>query len=382
MKKLFTFLLALMASSCLWAEITYELDGGKYNDYDWNNKSEMFAACMAEAGVTGLASLDDLKAAGTASFTTICTPLNATKCQVILDSEKWEWLEQYIMSVQNPQKGTIVGGGAIAELIANTADAGWRFAIAAFFLEMQNTAWPRTADFSEAGKDAAYIPAWGQNYPSPEHPTEEVTLHTPFKEGYKFLGWYDNPECTGTPITTVNASTTGTLYAKWVLDGIVYELNGGVWNEYGWTSKKDMYDAFLADWKAYSGSTKTSVTYEEQLGAGNSKNGIPAVMYGNDANGNSWKSKLLTFFTDANYSAKWGWLATYLDVVAATQYKKMNAANGPKIQPSTNGDALAYSLGNFFGEDNYYTTNYIDAVEKLGFPFVIVCALYVNSLTD
>ena len=181
MKKLTLFLVALLAFSCLRAEITYELNGGKYNDYGWTSKADMFAACMAEAGVTGLVSLDDLKAAGTASLSTICTQLNATKCQMILDSEKWEWLEQYIMSVQNPQKGTIVGGGAIAELKANTADAGWRFAIAAFFLEMQNTAWPRTADFSEAGKDAAYIPAWGQNYGNPTNPTEEVTLIAPYR---------------------------------------------------------------------------------------------------------------------------------------------------------------------------------------------------------
>ena len=48
MKKLFTFLLALMASSCLWAEITYELDGGKYNDYDWNNKGDMYYSVLVD----------------------------------------------------------------------------------------------------------------------------------------------------------------------------------------------------------------------------------------------------------------------------------------------------------------------------------------------
>ena len=48
MKKLFTFLLALMASSCLWASITYELDGGKYNDYDWNNKGDMYYSILVD----------------------------------------------------------------------------------------------------------------------------------------------------------------------------------------------------------------------------------------------------------------------------------------------------------------------------------------------
>ena len=205
--------------------IVYELNGGVWNNYGWTNKSEMFAACMAEAGVTGLASLDELKADGAASFTTICTPLNATKCQVILDSDKWEWLEQYIMSVQNPQKGTIVGGGAIAELTANTADAGWRFAIAAFFLEMQNTAWPRTADFSVAGKDVTYIPAWGQSYGNPEQPTTEVELYEPIKANHTFAGWYANADFSGAKVTKVNADTKGTLYAKWTEKVIIIDEN-------------------------------------------------------------------------------------------------------------------------------------------------------------
>ena len=365
MKKLFTFLLALMASSCLWASITYELNGGKHNDYEWKDKGEMYKAILKDinditpptqsgTNVNTITLEEDKTKAVSKGIPTYWSNLTVLLTHAGFN-EKWGWLIDYMDAACSAQ----------SKSLASSSSTYLRYNLGAFFIE-SNASTYLHAVYDVLGKDAAYIPAWGQNYGNPTDPTEEVTLHTPFKEGYKFLGWYDNPECTGTPITTVNASTTGTLYAKWVLDGIVYELNGGVWNKYGWTSKKDMYDAFLADWKAYSGSTKTSVTYEEQLGAGNSKNGIPAVMYGNDANGNSWKSKLLTFFTDANYSAKWGWLATYLDVVAATQYKKMNAANGPKIQPSTNGDALAYSLGNFFGEDNYYTTNYIDAVDFTG----------------
>ena len=387
MKKLFTFLLALMASSCLWAEITYELDGGKYNDYDWTCKADIcynlqvdynaaysksLAWAKKENGVIyyniGGTWKTEAEAKGQeASVANFLYPVtwtsngdpNFKNLIETTKTDKYGWLKEYIEANRAAQNLT----GDLSDL----GETFYRAEIAAFFLcSPARTSYPKSSSYETTGDYEDFQPYWGQNFPNPTNPTEEVTLVAPHKTGYIFDGWYDNAEFTGSPVTKVNASTTGTLYAKWVLDGIVYELNGGVWNKYGWTSKKDMYDAFLADWKAYSGSTKTSVTYEEQLGAGNSKNGIPAVMYGNDANGNSWKSKLLTFFTDANYSAKWGWLATYLDVVAATQYKKMNAANGPKIQPSTNGDALAYSLGNFFGEDNYYTTNYIDAVDFTG----------------
>lgn len=327
--------------------IVYELNGGVWNQYGWENKSDMFAACMAEAGVTGLASLDELKAAGAASFTTICTPLDATKCQVILDSDKWEWLEQYIMSVQNPQKGTIVGGGAIAELTANTADAGWRFAIAAFFLEMQNTAWPRTADFSEAGKDAAYIPAWGQSYGNPEHPTTEVELYAPIKVRHTFAGWYANEDFSGNKVTKVNADYAGTLYAKWNLAPVLYELNGGQYNEYGWESKKDMYEDLNVDWNAFANKTNTWPAYETVYGVGNSNNGVAGKT----------DATFSTFFTNASYKDKWGWMVTYLDAIATKQGKTL---------PSTDAIPLRWGVGNFLCDDNNGSTTWHKAVDCTG----------------
>ena len=45
---------------------------------------------------------------------------------------------------------------------------------------------------------------------------DEITL--PNATGnVNFLGWYDNPECTGNPITKIEAGTTGNivLYGKW-----------------------------------------------------------------------------------------------------------------------------------------------------------------------
>ena len=575
MKKLFTFLLALMASSCLWASITYELNDGdtgeaKYNDYGWNNKSEMFAAFMTDAGATGFETLDSYKASdsplkGSGICSKMTTPEKAFENQA-----KWGWLKDYIRTVQNAQTG--------APTLDDTGKGNtWYYAVGAFFVEMELTSWPYSADFTEAGKDAAYIPSWGQNYPNPtdpteevtlvnphrvgyifggwydnpectgtpittvnasttgtlyakwvldgivyelnggkyndygwtckadicynlqvdynaayskslawakkengviyyniggtwktedeakgqeasvanflypvtwtstgdpnfltmiettmkekygwfkdfitanraaqsltgdmstlgetfyraeisafflcspartawpksssyettgdyedfqpywgqafpnpEHPTEEVTLHTPFKEGYKFLGWYDNEACTGTPVTKVDQNYKGTLYAKWVMDGIVYERNGGVWNEYGWTSKKDMYDAFLADWKAYSGSTRGTKTYEEQLGVGKSSAGIPTTISDITPDGVEYRSLIIPFFTESNYQTKWGWLATYIDAIAAQQ---------GKTQPTTSGITLTFSLGNFFGEDNAQTTGYINAVDFTG----------------
>ena len=52
--------------------------------------------------------------------------------------------------------------------------------------------------------------------------TALTELPYPTKEGFYFAGWYDNPECTGSPITDLdlpyyNAEKT-TFYANWIID--------------------------------------------------------------------------------------------------------------------------------------------------------------------
>ncbi len=195
-----------------------------------------------------------------------------------------------------------------------------------------------------------------------EGATLEVTATA--NTGYRFVNWTKNAEEVSTDASfdyTVPAEDV-TLVANFeALPEIVYELNGGVWNQYGWTSKKDMYNALLDDWRAYSGSARTNVSYEEQLGIGNSSKGIPTTITSVDD-----RVALMELFTDATYAHKWGWLATYVDAVAATQYKKMDAANGAKTQPTSGAGVLTYTIGNFFGEDNAHSTDYIDAVDFTG----------------
>ena len=134
----------------------------------------------------------------------------------MLNSDKWEWLEQYIMEVQNAQAGTSIGAGSVSVLTAGVTSATWRYALAAFFIEGQRTTWPYSADFSQAGKDEAYIPAWKHVYTNPTSVTSEFTLYDPYRKGYTFLGWYANADFSGEKVTTINAETTGTLYAKWI----------------------------------------------------------------------------------------------------------------------------------------------------------------------
>ena len=185
---------------------------------------------------------------------------------------------------------------------------------------------------------------------------EKVTLTATANTGYRFVNWTKDAEEVSTSASfdyTVPAGDV-TLTANFEpLPEITYELNGGVWNKYGWTSKKDMYNALLDDWRAYSGSTRTNVTYETQLGIGNSSKGIPTTIYYTED-----RLALQALFTDATYAPKWSWLATYVDAVAVAQSKA--------TQPTTAAGNLVYALGNFFGEDNMHANDWMGAVDFTG----------------
>ena len=47
---------------------------------------------------------------------------------------------------------------------------------------------------------------------------DELILEKASRNGYIFIGWYLNSDCSGDPVTNITEGTTGDLrlYAKWV----------------------------------------------------------------------------------------------------------------------------------------------------------------------
>ena len=208
MKRFSIFCAALFAAATSFAAVSYELNGGVTNDDNWLSKGDMWTAFCADAGITTLGTLDEVKALGD-PYTAICTPLDGTKAQAILDNAKWDWLEAYIMTVQNADANATA-------LVEGTTSAGWRYAMAAFFLESQRTGWPKSTDFAVAGTPEAFIPSWKHAFANPTEPTAEWVLNAPFYEGKTFDGWYAAADFSGEKVVKIDATTTGTLYAKWV----------------------------------------------------------------------------------------------------------------------------------------------------------------------
>ena len=143
----------------------------------------LWAAFKADAGITTLGTLAELKAKSGGGFSDICGtsgfPYTAPdKIDNILNSSNWTWMRDYIKQVQNAQKGNEISDNVdpngqlrkvqeLKEPIKDNA-ANWRFAVAAFFLQSQYKGGsPGSADFSAAGLPTAWGPkakAAGETY--------------------------------------------------------------------------------------------------------------------------------------------------------------------------------------------------------------------------
>ena len=124
-------------------------------------QEELWTNFKTDAGLSSLGTLATINTGDmVASCKTICTKLTATEVQKAFSNTDWAWLKKYLADTQNAQKGNTVATSTVPELTDDLAAATWRYAIAAFFLQTQYTAWPYSADFTTAGQPSAWGPAY------------------------------------------------------------------------------------------------------------------------------------------------------------------------------------------------------------------------------
>ena len=190
--------------------ITYELNGGEFPAVVVPTNEELAMAFKQEYAeyfaIEGLTDTDMNREVGNFIYVTNSKGGDAVK--FITENANWKWLADYIISVAAAiPEGTNVG-------------YYWRANIDAFFHCKNAVAvgGVNSADFTEAGKPenwgAAYEAAHEVVLPT-EPVAEDYVLPTPVKEGYTFVGWYDNAEGTGKAYTVIPAGWAGTLYAIW-----------------------------------------------------------------------------------------------------------------------------------------------------------------------
>ena len=154
-----------------------------------------------------------------------------TKAVAIMTDKNstFKWLGDYLIKV-SAEQGYELG----LDPNADGQEALWRWTVHSFFNCNQHTTWPKTADFSTAGKPAA----WGDTYrvakgisaTLPYTIESDYTIPTPVKTGYDFLGWYNTNNTSGTKYTKLTKGFKGTLYAIWQetpKGDVIWVLNGG-----------------------------------------------------------------------------------------------------------------------------------------------------------
>ena len=195
-------------------KIAYELNGGAFPEVKVPTNEELALAFKQEYAeyfdIEGLTDTDMKREVGNFIYVTNSKGGDAVK--FITENANWKWLHDYILTVAgNIPEGTNVG-------------FYWRANLDGFFHCKNAVAvgGVASADYTEAGKPEA----WGAAYQAAHAvvlPTEPVdapyTLPTPVKEGYTFVGWYDNAEGTGEAYTVIHADWSGTLYAIWEAEG-------------------------------------------------------------------------------------------------------------------------------------------------------------------
>ncbi len=315
-------------------DIKWVLNGGQVNAAVVPTQEELWTSFKADAGLaSALGTLASIKTGDmTTACKTICTKLVAANVQTVFGKSSWTWLYNYIMTTQNQQAGDVVAGSTVPELTSDLTQSTWRYAIAAFFLETQFTAWPYSANFTTAGKPSA----WGTAYLDangggslPTSVTAPFTLPTPtHPDGCKFMGWYDNANFSGSAITVIPAGWKGTLYAKWDCgnetpqpDKITWVLNGGQVNSVAVPTQEELWASFKAD--AGLGSTLGTLAEIAATSAGK-----PHTDSSNPCGCRVICSKLTSAMVETVFAkSNWTWLKNYLINVQSTLPESLSDAS-------------------------------------------------------
>ena len=139
-----------------------------------------------------------------------------------------------------------------------------------------------------------------------------VVLPTPTKPGHEFLGWFDNAELEGEPVTEIAKGNTGKyeFFAAWEAKEVevVYDFNGGLIPEelLGFDLTIEAFtNQFLADYNALAPSAAAKETFHSNT-----------------------SSSVKTVFANAEFLAKYGWLFTYLrSAIAEAQADKIGTTS-------------------------------------------------------
>lgn len=130
--------------------------------------------------------------------------------------DKWWWLIEYIRSVKKE------GDPSLNYLRFENGEfvlsAQVRWELNSLFVSRFHLTWPRTSDYSGTGIKEQIADSTNSNIKNVRYlVNEKVPFPTFTREGYEFVGWFEDSEGTGEPIEAITDDryASKTLYAKW-----------------------------------------------------------------------------------------------------------------------------------------------------------------------
>jgi uncharacterized repeat protein (TIGR02543 family) len=216
--------------------VTYELNGGVFNDFGWTSKGAVALELQNDYNTAyntskEWAKLEDgiyyykigenwmpedqtagqlCTVAGFIQNVTYNTTENLKTLIMTTMANKYGWLKDVIAHTRD--------AAGLAATDADLSENIFRKEVSGIMLESPaDEAWPAAPSYAVAGTEAAILPIWKHAFCNPATVAHEFILNDPYKEGYTFDGWYLTSDFSGNKVLSINDSTpTCTLYAKWV----------------------------------------------------------------------------------------------------------------------------------------------------------------------
>lgn len=139
---------------------------------------------------------------------------------------------------------------------------------------------------------------------------------------------------------------------------ITYELNGGVVNEYGWTSKVNMLENFYTDYITLHGIDTATVSADNKIKIAWGANTVSGDIFGSTYRNRSMSKIFMDDLKD-----KWGWIQDYILFVAANQEFRLLStlqADAADTCKDSSNSTLYYNVLLRSAVDAFYTNSILN----------------------
>ena len=293
--------------------IEYDLDAGSFNEYPvkYATKSDLVADFMSDYNKlygTAHTKPEETHSARTTNFWK-----NAEMYA------KWKWMLEYFCDLAAEQ-----GFGSNTSYYTNMYNGGNGIgtvsgyvtqSVTTYLLGINGTIWNEQykatyGSLSSKATTLDFTAESGNEYqeymifaPRTYNADLEVTLIEPTREGYTFLGWYDNAEFAGEKVTVIAKGTLGNkkYYASWeeTVYNVTYELNEGTFALNIEATKTALEDELLKDLISF---------YNREI----TKTNFATVIQNTDTSAYYFFESKNVDENGVTFADKYGWLRDYI----------------------------------------------------------------------